>query len=90
MRLRGLANTVITVAHLFKRGDKDCGICGMPVDRRLKYPHQMAATVDHVVPLSKDGAHHIDNTQLAHALCNISKGNRTFTAAVPQCLGGAA
>lgn len=75
-RLRGVSPVVITVAHLFRRGDRNCGLCGQPVEKAHKYPSPMSATVDHIVPLSKGGAHHIDNTQLAHARCNMVKGNR--------------
>lgn len=27
-----------------------CGICGRPVDKSLKYPHPMSATIDHIIP----------------------------------------
>jgi 5-methylcytosine-specific restriction endonuclease McrA len=33
-------------------------------------------TVDHIIPLSKGGAHAVANLQLAHLACNIRKGNR--------------
>lgn len=75
-RLRGLSPVVITVAHLVRRGDRYCGLCRQLVDQRNVYPHPMSPTVDHIVPLTKGGAHQIDNTQLAHARCNTSKGNR--------------
>lgn len=32
--------------------------------------------VDHVIPLSKGGPHGYVNTQPAHPLCNLKKGNR--------------
>jgi len=76
LRLKSLAPATITVAHLFRRGERDCALCGEPVDRTHKYPHPMAATVDHRVPITKGGEHHLDNVQLAHARCNTSKGNR--------------
>ena len=28
-----------------------CAICGKPVDKRLKFPHPMSATVDHIIPI---------------------------------------
>ena len=76
LRLKGLTPSVITVAHIYDRDGGICGLCGQPVDRSLAYPHPMSGTVDHVVPLSRGGAQSLDNTQLAHARCNISKGNR--------------
>ena len=32
-----------------------CGICGRPVDKSLRYPHPMSATVDHIIPVSHGG-----------------------------------
>ena len=61
-----------------------CGICGKPVDKKLKYPHPMAPTVDHIVPVAKGGhPSDISNLQLAHWCCNRQKSdklveNKTF------------
>ena len=54
-----------------------CGICGKPVDKTLKSPHPMSATVDHIIPLDK-GGHPSDlaNLQLAHRCCNREKSNK--------------
>lgn len=66
-----------------------CGICGKPVDKSLKYPHPMSATVDHIIPLDR-GGHPSDlaNLQLAHFCCNRQKSNRLMenapAAAVPK------
>lgn len=54
-----------------------CGICGRPVDKSLKYPHPMSATVDHIIPLAKGGhPSDIDNMQLAHWTCNRQKSDK--------------
>ena len=54
-----------------------CGICGHPVDKTLKYPHPMSATVDHIIPLDKGGhPTDINNLQLAHFRCNRLKSNK--------------
>ena len=61
-----------------------CGICGKPVDKKLKYPHPMAPTVDHIMPVAKGGhPSDISNLQLAHWCCNRQKSdklveNKTF------------
>lgn len=54
-----------------------CGICGKPVDKTLKSPHPMSATVDHIIPLDKGGhPSDINNLQLAHRCCNREKSNK--------------
>lgn len=53
-----------------------CGICGKPVDKSLKWPHPMCATIDHIIPISKGGhPSDIDNLQLAHWCCNRAKAD---------------
>ena len=51
-----------------------CALCGMPIDRTLKFPHPMSATVDHIIPIAK-GGHPSDpsNLQAAHLVCNQVK-----------------
>lgn len=51
-----------------------CGLCVTPVDPDVSYPDPMSASLDHVIPLSKGGAHTYENVQLAHLTCNLSKG----------------
>ena len=54
-----------------------CGICGQPVDKKLKYPHPMAACIDHIIPLDRSGhPSDISNLQLAHWKCNRAKANK--------------
>lgn len=54
-----------------------CGICGKPVDKSLKYPHPLSATVDHIIPVSKGGhPSDMDNLQLAHRTCNRQKSDK--------------
>lgn len=58
-----------------------CGICGKPVDKKLKYPDPMAATVDHIIPVSRGGhPSDISNLQLAHFICNRMKSDKIATA----------
>lgn len=54
-----------------------CAICGMPVDRSIKYPHPMSPSIDHIIPVSK-GGHPSDltNLQLAHRWCNRWKSDK--------------
>ena len=60
-----------------------CGICGKPVDKSLKYPHPMSATIDHIVPVNGPGGlqghpSDISNLQLSHLVCNRQKSNKIF------------
>ena len=55
-----------------------CALCGKPVDFKLKFPHPLSATIDHIVPVSKGGhPSDISNLQLAHLSCNRAKANKT-------------
>lgn len=54
-----------------------CGICGLPVDKSLKFPDPMSPTVDHIIPIDKGGhPSDINNLQLAHLCCNNQKRNK--------------
>lgn len=56
-----------------------CGICGKPVDKRLKYPDPMSPVIDHIVPVSKGGhPSAMENLQLAHWSCNRQKSDKLF------------
>lgn len=54
-----------------------CALCGQPVDKRLKFPHPMSATIDHIIPVAKGGhPAAMDNLQLAHLICNQTKSTK--------------
>ena len=60
-----------------------CGICGKPVDKSLKYPHPMSATIDHIIPVNGNNGifghpSDLSNLQLAHFSCNRQKSNKVF------------
>jgi hypothetical protein len=52
-----------------------CGICGEPVDPKLKAPDLMRVSLDHIIPFSRGGDHTPDNCQCSHLICNIRKGS---------------
>lgn len=60
---------------LFERDEWLCGICGGRINKYLRFPNLMAATVDHRIPISKGGTHTWDNVRAAHAKCNFDKGD---------------
>ena len=55
------------------QGDR-CPLCGEDIDRTLKWPDPMCASLDHIVPLALGGTHEQSNLQWAHLVCNIRKG----------------
>ena len=76
--IRGaVTSELIDYQVVFNRDDYMCGICGTQVDRNLTYPHPMSASLDHILALSRGGAHAYLNAQCAHLTCNLVKGNRT-------------
>ena len=43
-----------------------CGICGLPVDKSLRYPHPLSPVIDHIIPINRNGhPSDIQNLQLA-------------------------
>jgi len=69
------------VSDVYERDNWHCQICGKPVNKKLKHPHLLSASLDHILPLSRGGDHTLDNVRLSHLRCNISRGNRDFMAA---------
>ncbi|MCW2496397.1 MAG: hypothetical protein JWQ77_2321 [Jatrophihabitans sp.] len=51
-----------------------CGICLKSLDRDLSHPDPLSKSVDHIVALSRGGAHAQDNLQWSHLICNLRKG----------------
>lgn len=64
----------VSMDVLRRRDEGSCRLCGEPVDLTSRSPHPFAATIDHVVALSRGGEHSYGNTQLAHLRCNMRKG----------------
>lgn len=64
----------IVDTEVYDRDGWLCGICAAPVDRSLVWPDPQSVSLDHVVPLSRGGAHVLSNVQCSHLRCNIRKG----------------
>lgn len=60
---------------LYFRDNGLCGICKQTIDIALKYPDPFTYSIDHIVPLSKGGAHALYNLQPAHLICNTQKSD---------------
>lgn len=56
--------------HLINKNGAICSLCDKPIETMKD------CTIDHIIPISKGGLTTIENCQLAHRSCNISKGNR--------------
>jgi len=70
---RGLASTGgVNEGMSFDMTDPT--VCGEPVDLTLAWPHRMSRSVDHIIPISRGGAHVPENCQIAHLSCNCRKG----------------
>lgn len=62
--------------EIIQRDGSGCALCGEAIDLSLVYPDPFSRSVDHILPLSRGGAHELQNCQLAHLRCNQSKGAR--------------
>ena len=66
----------VTLKAVIERDRGVCQICGGRVNTEDKingHIGRLYPTIDHIVPLSKGGAHTWDNVQLAHLCCNAGK-----------------
>lgn len=75
-RKRAVSIEKVDAFGLWHRDEGCCGLCGDLIDLDLRYPHPDSLSIDHVIPLSKDGDHTWENTQPAHLTCNRHKGAR--------------
>ena len=73
LRIKIMDDKTITngsLAVLFEKQKGVCPICGLLFQGRPQ--------LDHKLPLSKGGAHSINNVQFTHAFCNLSKNNKKY------------
>lgn len=68
---------------LFEMHAWTCCICQQPINKHFRKPNLMAATIEHIRPLSKGGTHTWDNVKPAHASCNFRKGDTDMIASEP-------
>lgn len=79
IRQAPILDAYIDIAIVYERGHGICSLCDYPVERALAWPDLECATIEHVVALTKGGAHAYSNTALAHHYCNSLKHNRPLT-----------
>jgi 5-methylcytosine-specific restriction endonuclease McrA len=61
--------------HLYEMYDWICHLCKEDIDPMLRFPNKRAATMDHLIPLSRGGTHTWDNVAPAHRDCNEAKAD---------------
>lgn len=84
LKENGRINYNITLEKLIERDNDICQICGETIDKSDykttdegyfvvgdQYP-----SLDHIIPVSKDGTHTWDNVQLTHHYCNSVKRDK--------------
>ncbi len=69
----GVGHSTYRANYIFTRDDWVCQICGRKINRRLKHPNPLSASVDHIIPLSKGGDDSPVNVQASHLRCNVGK-----------------
>ena len=76
-RANGSSGTV-TRRELRARDGDSCYLCGLIIDFSIKWPNPDSPSMDHVTPISRGGAHHINNTAMTHLSCNLRKGAKVI------------
>lgn len=66
---------------LYARDDWTCQLCQRPVPDDVHYQHDLAPSLDHIIPQSHTliPDHSEANLRLAHRVCNSRRGNRLET-----------
>ena len=56
-----------------------CALCGMPLNKSLRYPDPMSISIDHIIPVALGGKSTLDNLQPTHLICNKNKGKKVLS-----------
>jgi 5-methylcytosine-specific restriction endonuclease McrA len=72
--------------YLAERDGLVCWICGIPIEEKMLMVrcselgnNSLAASRDHVIPVSKGGGNARSNLRLAHCSCNTRRADRELT-----------
>lgn len=77
---RRFAPSPVVRREIYERDDWVCQLCFEPVDGDLPWADQWAATLDHIIPRSKQAIPDDSpaNLRLAHRWCNAVRGNESY------------
>jgi len=67
----------ISALVLFELHAWTCFVCHKKINKFVRCPDWNAATIEHILPISKGGTHTWDNVAPAHYRCNLAKGDST-------------
>ena len=69
--------TPVLRLSVYERDGWQCGLCDLPIDRALSWPHKWSASLDHIVPQSHMliPDHSASNLRAVHLQCNSMRGN---------------
>lgn len=56
--------------EIYERDKWICQLCKKKVNKKLKWPNPLSASLDHIIALACKGTHERKNVQLAHLICN--------------------
>lgn len=73
-RLLEIKGEAYSRIDIFARDGWVCQLCGFDIDPGLKVPDKFAATIDHIVHISRGGADAPGNVRAAHFICNSHRG----------------
>lgn len=68
--------TVVSRAAIAERDRWRCQLCRKRIDPKLRHPHPLCLSIDHLVPVADLGDNDPANLQATHLVCNLRKRDR--------------
>lgn len=72
-RRKGARIAPVDREAIYARDNNTCQLCGKKVNMKKRYPDPLSASLDHILPIARGGAHEPRNVQLVHLICNSRK-----------------
>lgn len=73
--VRGSSIGEIDFSDVWEKSGGHCVLCGAGMDRSLSWPDRLSVSLDHIIPLAKQGPHVTENVQYVHLVCNMRKND---------------